>query len=85
MKMKRMRSPTPNRHGVYEVHDVIDRHQARRLAQGWVDIAVEQSAQAPEAEEAVEKSSASVSPVDRILARKSRKPASEALSDGADH
>lgn len=82
MGMKRMRSPTPNRHGVYEVHDVLDRHQAKRLAQGWVDIAEEQSAQAPEA---VDKSSASVSPVDRLLARKHRKSAAEVLSDGADH
>lgn len=36
--MRRMQSPTPNRKGEYEIHDVPSRKVAGLLARGWTDI-----------------------------------------------
>lgn len=36
--MKRMQSPTPNRKGVREVHDVPDRKVANLVAKGWTEV-----------------------------------------------
>lgn len=36
--MKRLQSPTPNRKGVYEVHDVPSRKVALLTARGWKDV-----------------------------------------------
>ena len=36
--MKRMQSPTPNRKGVYEIHDVPDRKVDGLKARGWKEV-----------------------------------------------
>jgi hypothetical protein len=36
--MIRMKSPTPNRRGKYEVHDVPSRRVAALKAQGWIEV-----------------------------------------------
>ena len=36
--MKRMQSPTPNRKGEYEIHDVPSRKVEGLKARGWVEV-----------------------------------------------
>jgi hypothetical protein len=41
--MIRMKSPTPNRKGKYEIHDVPSRRIAALKAQGWIEINEQQN------------------------------------------
>jgi hypothetical protein len=45
--MIRMKSPTPNRRGKYEVHDVPSRRVAALKAQGWIEVRDEQKNVSP--------------------------------------
>jgi len=36
--MIKMQSPTPNRNGVYEIHDVPSRRVDAMRAQGWIEV-----------------------------------------------
>lgn len=39
--MRQFRAPQPNRHGKYEVHDVIPRKEAWYRARGWTEVGEE--------------------------------------------
>lgn len=44
--MIKMKSPAPNRKGVYEIHDVVSRRVNALKAQGWTEVKPEKKAAA---------------------------------------